>query len=52
MITGEEQPDEGTLRLGDTVEVAAVDQSRYAIDDEKTVWEEISGGSDLISVVN
>ena len=52
MITGEEQPDEGTLRVGDTVQVAAVDQSRDALDDEKTVWEEISGGSDLITVGN
>jgi ATP-binding cassette ChvD family protein len=52
MITGEEQPDEGTLRLGDTVQVAAVDQSRDALDDGKTVWEEISGGSDLIKVGN
>ena len=52
MITGEEQPDEGTLRVGDTVQVAAVDQSRDALDDSKTVWEEISGGSDLITVGN
>ncbi|MBT8107759.1 MAG: energy-dependent translational throttle protein EttA [Gammaproteobacteria bacterium] len=52
MITGEEQPDEGTLRLGDTVQVAAVDQSRDALDDSKSVWEEISGGSDLITVGN
>jgi len=52
MITGEQQPDEGTLRLGDTVKVAAVDQSRDALNDDKTVWEEISGGSDLIKVGN
>ena len=52
MITGEEQPDAGTLRLGDTVQVAAVDQSRDALDDSKTVWEEISDGSDLITVGN
>ncbi len=52
MITGEEQPDEGTLRLGDTVSVAAVDQSRDALDDNKTVWEEISDGLDLITVGN
>ncbi len=52
MITGEEQPDEGTLRLGDTVSVAAVDQSRDALDDSKTVWEEISDGLDMIKVGN
>ena len=52
MITGVQQPDAGTLRLGDTVEVAAVDQSRDALDDEKTVWEEISDGLDLIKVGN
>jgi ATP-binding cassette ChvD family protein len=52
MITGEEQPDAGTLRLGDTVKVAAVDQSRDTLNDSKTVWEEISDGSDLITVGN
>ena len=52
MITGDEQPDAGTLRLGDTVQVAAVDQSRDALNDDKTVWEEISDGSDLIKVGN
>jgi ATP-binding cassette ChvD family protein len=52
MITGEQQPDSGSLRLGDTVKVAAVDQSRDALDDNKTVWEEISDGSDLIKVGN
>ena len=52
MITGEEQPDEGSLRLGDTVKVAAVDQSRDALDDSKTVWEEISDGLDQIKVGN
>ena len=50
MITGEEQPDSGTLRLGDTVSIASVDQSRDSLDDNKTVWEEISDGLDLISV--
>ena len=50
MITGQEQPDSGTLRVGDTVELAYVDQSRDALDDEKTVWEEISGGYDQIKV--
>jgi energy-dependent translational throttle protein EttA len=50
MITGEEQPDDGTLRVGETVELAYVDQSRDALDPEKTVWEEISGGMDQIQV--
>ena len=48
MITGEEQPDEGTLRLGETVELAYVDQSRAGLDPDKNVWEEISGGLDEI----
>ncbi len=46
MITGEEQPDEGTFRVGETVKLAYVDQSREALDPDKTVWEEISGGLD------
>ncbi len=50
MITGTEQPDAGTIRLGDTVQVASVDQSRDSRDDSKTVWEEISDGLDLIKV--
>jgi ATP-binding cassette ChvD family protein len=50
MITGQEQPDEGTLRLGDTVKLAYVDQSRDALDPEKTVWQEISGGLDEITL--
>jgi ATP-binding cassette ChvD family protein len=52
MIAGTEQPDEGTIRLGDTVQIAAVDQSRDSLDDNKTVWEEISDGQDLIKVGN
>jgi energy-dependent translational throttle protein EttA len=48
MITGQERPDSGTVRLGDTVELAYVDQSREALDPDKTVWEEISGGQDQI----
>jgi ATP-binding cassette ChvD family protein len=52
MITGEEPPDEGSITLGDTVEVAYVDQSRDALDGSKTVWEEISGGHDYIEVGN
>ena len=50
MITGDEQPDGGTLRLGETVELAYVDQSRDALDGSKTVWEEISGGADQITL--
>jgi ATP-binding cassette ChvD family protein len=50
MITGEEQPDAGSIRLGDTVQLASVDQSRDSLDNEKTVWEEISDGQDLIKV--
>jgi ATPase subunit of ABC transporter with duplicated ATPase domains len=50
MITGQEQPDAGTLRIGDTVELAYVDQSRDALDPDKSVWEEISGGEDQIQV--
>jgi ATP-binding cassette ChvD family protein len=48
MITGEEQPDAGTLKVGETVKLAYVDQSRDALDPDKTVWEEISGGLDEI----
>jgi energy-dependent translational throttle protein EttA len=50
LIVGEEQPDAGTLRTGDTVELAYVDQSRTALDPKNTVWKEISGGSDLIEL--
>jgi ATP-binding cassette ChvD family protein len=50
MITGEEQGDAGTLHLGETVELAYVDQSRDALAADKTVWEEISGGDDQILV--
>ncbi|NNC78286.1 MAG: energy-dependent translational throttle protein EttA, partial [Woeseiaceae bacterium] len=52
MITGEEKPDSGTVKLGDTVQLAAVDQSRDSLDDDKTVWEEISDGQDLLKVGN
>jgi ATP-binding cassette ChvD family protein len=52
MITGSEEPDSGTIRLGDTVQIASVDQSRDSLDDNKTVWEEISDGQDLIKVGN
>ncbi|MFZ0486302.1 MAG: energy-dependent translational throttle protein EttA, partial [Arenicellales bacterium] len=50
MITGVESPDEGTITLGDTVQVAYVDQSRDSLDGGKTVWEEISGGHDYVEV--
>jgi energy-dependent translational throttle protein EttA len=50
MITGQEQPDAGELRIGDTVELAYVDQSRDALDDNKTAWEEISDGLDQLKV--
>jgi ATP-binding cassette ChvD family protein len=50
MIVGQEQPDDGSLVLGDTVDLAYVDQSRDALDPEKTVWEEISDGYDSIKV--
>jgi sulfate-transporting ATPase len=50
MVVGEEQPDGGTLKLGETVDLAYVDQSRDALDPEKNVWEEISGGDDQITV--
>jgi ATP-binding cassette ChvD family protein len=52
MITGEEKPDAGSIRLGDTVQLASVDQSRDSLDNSKTVWEEISDGQDLIKVGN
>ncbi len=50
MITGQEQPDAGTLRIGETVELAYVDQSRDALNPDKNVWQEISGGEDQIKL--
>ena len=50
MITGEEQPDSGELRVGETVQLSYVDQSRDALDGGKNVWEEISGGDDVLTV--
>ena len=50
LITGEEQPDAGTLRLGETVTLGYVNQSRDALDPEKTVWEEISAGQDEVTL--
>ena len=52
MLTGDEQPDSGEFRVGETVEIAHVDQSRDALDGNKTVWEEISDGLDNITVGN
>ncbi len=50
MLTGQEQPDNGSVRIGDTVHLSYVDQSRDALDANKTVWEEISGGNDVIKL--
>jgi ATP-binding cassette ChvD family protein len=50
MITGQDTPDEGSIRLGETVKLSYVDQSRDALDPNKTVWEEISGGNDMIDL--
>ncbi len=50
MIVGEESPDAGDLRVGDTVELAYVDQSRAALDPASTVWKEISGGADTLAL--
>jgi ATP-binding cassette ChvD family protein len=48
MLTGQEQPDAGEIRIGDTVSLGYVDQSRDSLDPDKSVWEEISGGNDII----
>jgi ATP-binding cassette ChvD family protein len=50
MIVGQEKPDAGALRVGDTVKLAYVDQSRDALDPEKTVYQEVSGGDDVVKV--
>jgi ATP-binding cassette ChvD family protein len=50
MVTGEEKADSGTLKIGETVQLAHVDQSRDALDPDKTVWEEISGGHEVVSL--
>ncbi|HEY1900672.1 MAG TPA: energy-dependent translational throttle protein EttA [Steroidobacteraceae bacterium] len=52
MLTGGEQADAGEIRLGPSVQLAYVDQSRQSLDDKKTVWQEISGGLDIIKVGN
>jgi energy-dependent translational throttle protein EttA len=50
MITGGEAPDEGTVKVGETVDLAYVDQSRDALDDNKSVWEEITEGAELLDI--
>ncbi|MCZ8178104.1 MAG: energy-dependent translational throttle protein EttA [Rhizobium sp.] len=50
LITGQETPDSGTIRVGDTVQLGYVDQSRDSLDGSKNVWEEISGGNDIIKL--
>jgi len=52
MIIGQEQPDEGSIRLGETVKLGYVDQSRDKLDPKKTVWEEISEGNDILTLGN
>ncbi|MER1694013.1 energy-dependent translational throttle protein EttA [Proteus mirabilis] len=52
MISGQEQPDSGTVTLGETVKLASVDQFRDSMDDSKTVWEEVSGGQDIMRIGN
>ncbi|ACR67847.1 energy-dependent translational throttle protein EttA [Edwardsiella ictaluri] len=52
MISGQEQPDSGSITLGDTVTLASVDQFRDAMDDKKSVWEEVSGGQDIMRIGN
>ncbi|MBX3596827.1 MAG: energy-dependent translational throttle protein EttA [Rhizobiaceae bacterium] len=50
MITGQEKPDQGSIRVGETVRLGYVDQSRDALDPNKTVWEEISGGAEVVKL--
>lgn len=52
MLMGIEQPDEGSIRIGDTVKLSYVDQSRDALNGDKTVWDEVSDGLDIITVGN
>ena len=52
MITGQEAPDAGTVRLGETVKLAYVDQSRDTLDATKTIWQEVSGGVDVMKIGN
>ena len=50
MLTGTEKPDAGEIRIGKTVEIAYVDQSRETLNDANTVWQEISGGQDILRI--
>jgi len=50
MVTGQETPDSGTIRIGDTVKIAYVDQNRDSLDPDKTIWEIISGGQDIVQL--
>ncbi len=52
MLIGAEEPDSGTLKIGDTVQIASVDQSRDSLNDDQTVWQEISDNQDIIKVGN
>ncbi len=52
MLTGQEKPDAGSIKVGETVKFAYVDQGRDALDGKKTVWEDISGGNDILKVGN
>jgi len=52
LVTGQERPDAGNIRIGETVKLAYVDQSRVTLDNEKTVWEEISGGEEILALGN
>lgn len=52
MMSGQEQPDSGSIVLGDTVKLASVDQFRDSMDGSKTVWEEVSGGQDIMRIGN
>ncbi|MCW8949212.1 MAG: energy-dependent translational throttle protein EttA [Sedimenticola sp.] len=50
LLTGQEQPDGGDLKVGETVKISSVEQSREALDDDNTVWQELSGGADIITI--
>ena len=52
MLSGQEQPDSGTITMGETVVLASVDQFRDSMDDKKTVWEEVSNGQDILTIGN
>ena len=52
MLTGKEQPDSGTIEIGETVQIASVDQSRDSLEGNKTVWEQVSDGFEQIKIGN